>query len=68
MGIFSLREEPNSRVLAWLMKKDLTVSSTVSVSSPTAGFPVSDWSSVRICPRFLRLIGPSREHTRAPCV
>eukprot|EP00959_Pyramimonas_sp_CCMP1952_P372740 7805343-Pyramimonas_sp.AAC.1 len=28
----------------------------------------SDWSAVRICLRFLRLIGPLREYARAFCV
>eukprot|EP00959_Pyramimonas_sp_CCMP1952_P451210 9446834-Pyramimonas_sp.AAC.1 len=28
------------------------------MSSPAVGFPVSDWSVMRIYPRFLRLIGP----------
>eukprot|EP00976_Prorocentrum_cordatum_P056391 1138077-Prorocentrum_minimum.AAC.1 len=30
----------------------------LSVSSPAVGFPVYDWSVMRIYPRFLRLIGP----------
>eukprot|EP00959_Pyramimonas_sp_CCMP1952_P438299 9175728-Pyramimonas_sp.AAC.1 len=34
-----------------------TVRFTISVSSPAVGFPASDWSVVRIYPRFLRLIG-----------
>ena len=46
------------RVMRWL-NKVLTVNSTVSVSSPAVGFPASDWSVMRIYPRFLRLIGPS---------
>eukprot|EP00976_Prorocentrum_cordatum_P087512 1186935-Prorocentrum_minimum.AAC.2 len=28
--------------------------------------PASDWSVVRICLRFLRLIGPSREYLTPP--
>eukprot|EP00976_Prorocentrum_cordatum_P026547 539481-Prorocentrum_minimum.AAC.2 len=30
--------------------------------------PASDWSVVRIYPRCLRLIGPSREYTHVVCV
>eukprot|EP00976_Prorocentrum_cordatum_P055407 1118378-Prorocentrum_minimum.AAC.2 len=52
----SLARPSNSRVTRWL-DKVLTVSSTVSVSSPVAGFPASDRSVVKIYPRFLRLEG-----------
>eukprot|EP00959_Pyramimonas_sp_CCMP1952_P088325 1847848-Pyramimonas_sp.AAC.1 len=31
-------------------------------------YPASDWSVVRMYPRFLRMIGPSCEYTRASCV
>eukprot|EP00976_Prorocentrum_cordatum_P076714 1182410-Prorocentrum_minimum.AAC.3 len=37
-------------------------------SENVPALPASDWSIVRIYPRFLRLIGPSREYTRASCV
>eukprot|EP00959_Pyramimonas_sp_CCMP1952_P054744 1143889-Pyramimonas_sp.AAC.1 len=39
-----------------------------ATSSSRAAGRASDWSVTRIYPRFLRLIGPSREYTLASCV
>eukprot|EP00959_Pyramimonas_sp_CCMP1952_P461495 9481678-Pyramimonas_sp.AAC.1 len=49
---FSSEGELGSQVTRWLNKVS-TVNNMVSVSSPTVGFPVSDWSVMRIYPRFL---------------
>eukprot|EP00959_Pyramimonas_sp_CCMP1952_P369031 7729731-Pyramimonas_sp.AAC.1 len=45
--------DSNSPVAEWLDK------GLMAVSSPAVGFPVSDWSVMRIYLRLLRLIGPS---------